>query len=83
MDKELEVISAEAVVANLMLPRHLFASEGRRKTAECVKSGSAVPLPGSEGNTSHPAQVGGPFTVGLTAKFLYAYYYYYYYYYYY
>ena len=72
MDNELDVISAEAVVANLISPRHLYAFEGRRKTADCVESGSTVALPGSEGNTSHPGQVGGPFRVGFTTKFLYA-----------
>jgi len=29
-----------------------------------------IGLPGSEGNTSHHAQVGGPFTVGFATKFL-------------
>jgi hypothetical protein len=51
---------------------HLFEFEGRRNTADCVESGSTLPLPGSEGNTSHHVQVGGPFTVGFTTKFLYA-----------
>jgi len=71
MDNELEVISAEAVVANLISPRHLFAFEGRRKKADCVESGSTMACRDQKATPLTTPKLVVP-SLGFTTKFLYA-----------
>jgi hypothetical protein len=72
MDNELEVISAEAVAANSILPFSFVYLRGTEEDCGLRRVRLDNSLPESEGNTSHPAQVGDPFTVGFTTKLMYA-----------